>query len=312
METTCVHYSRDYVGNPCIVALDRDRCAVADGTGYLTAINLRTQEVGPRLFVGVEGGAAPCNLRSLRSHPARPRTVAVATRGGYAAVGDLDVLAVAKVHPVQGGTVNAVAVSPDGRYLAIGTGFYSLSGASQPAHVELWMLSDEEPRYAGLAALPGVCVDAIAWSSDGALIACATGLRSQKSGFVAQLEAEDLRARSFFEIPWAGTGRIGYVEETSPYGHLAVVFKGGFRMLDPGNGQEAWRVDRSEALEILLDFDYDPQGRRIVLSSGVVLDAVDGSETSHFLAMKDCTSLAVRPGGGYIGASSRGRIYCWG
>ena len=25
METTCVHYSRDYVGNPCIVALDRDR-----------------------------------------------------------------------------------------------------------------------------------------------------------------------------------------------------------------------------------------------------------------------------------------------
>ena len=36
METTCVHYSRDYVGNPCIVALDRDRCAVADGTGHLS------------------------------------------------------------------------------------------------------------------------------------------------------------------------------------------------------------------------------------------------------------------------------------
>jgi hypothetical protein len=43
----------------------------------------------------------------------------------------------------------------------------------------------------------------------------------------------------------------------------------------------------------------------------VVLDARDGSERSRFLAMKDCTSIAARPGGGYIGASSRGRIYCW-
>ena len=68
----------------------------------MTAINLRSQEVGPRLFVGIVGGTAS-NLRSLRRHPARPVVVAVATRAAYAAIGDLDRQAVAKIHPVRGG-----------------------------------------------------------------------------------------------------------------------------------------------------------------------------------------------------------------
>jgi hypothetical protein len=312
METTSVPYSRDYVGSPSIVSLDRDHCAVADASGQLTAVALRSQEVGPRLFVGAVGGQACCNLRSLRRNPARPGVVAVATRGGYAAIVDIDRRAVAKIHPVQGGTVNAVAVAPDGRYLAIGTGVYSLSGDPQPAHIELWMLPREEsPQYAGFAALPGVCVDAIAWNSDGDLIACATGLRSQKSGFIAQLEAEDLRPRSFFETPWTASGRLCFLDGEPSDRHLAVAFKGGLRVLGSSDGKEAWRLDRPEAPDVLLDFDFDPEVRHIVLTSGVVLDARDGSERSRFLAMKDCTSIAARPGGGYIGVSSRGRIYCW-
>jgi hypothetical protein len=311
METKCVHYSRDYVGNPSIVAIDRDRCAVADGTGHLTAVNLRSQEVGPRLFVGIVGGTAS-NLRSLRRYPARPGGVAVATRGGYAALGDLDRQAVAKIHPVQGGTVQAVAVSPDGRWLAIGTGVYTLAGTPQPANMELWMLSDEQaPQYAGFAALPGVCVDSITWSPDGDLIACATGLRSQKSGFIGQLEAEGLRARSFFQMPWTGTGRLCYIDGEFPGSHVAVVFRGGFRVLDANDGKEAWRIDRPEAPDVLQDFDLISEDQQIVLTSGLVLDALDGTEKSRFLAMNDCTSIAARPGGGYIGASSRGRVYCW-
>jgi hypothetical protein len=312
METTCVHYSREYVGHPSVVAPDRDHCVVADGTGHLLLINLPAQDVRARLFVGIVGGGASCNLRSLRRHPAKPMGVAAATRGGYAVIGDLDRRAVAKVHPAQGGTVNAVAVSPDGRYLAIGTGAYSPSGVPQSAHVELWLLAGEEtPEYAGFAALPGACVDAIAWNPNGDTIACATGLRSQKPGFIGQLDAEDLRPQSFFETPWSGAGRLSYVDGESSCSHLAVIFKGGFRVLGTRDGKESWRVDRPEAPEHLQDFAIVPQDRQIALTSGVVLDALDGTEKSRFLAMKDCTSIAARPGGGYVGASSRGRIYCW-
>jgi hypothetical protein len=312
METTCVHYSREYVGHPCIVALDRDRCAVADATGHVTAVNLRTKEVGPRLFVGAEEGRGSCHLRSLRRHPERPGVVAVATRGAHAAIGDLDRLAVDRIVPEQGGTVNAVAFSPDGRGVAIGTGAYALSGEPPPARVELWTLSAEgPPEYAGFTALPGACVDAIAWHPDGQTFACASGLRSQKAGFIAQVGAGDIRPRSFIEIASAGTGRICYDDRDAPGSHLAVAFKGGFRLLSAGNGKEAWRADRPDAPDFGLDFDIDTRARRVVLSNGAVLDARDGAEIGRFLAMKDCTSIAARPGGGYIGASSRGRIYCW-
>lgn len=309
METTCVHYSRDYVGNPCIVAIDRDRCAVADGTGNITAVNVRTQEVGPRLFVGIAGGTAS-NLRSLRRDPSRPGVVAVATRAGYAALGDVDRGLVAKIHPVEGGTVQSVAISPEGRSLAIGTGAYSVSGPAQPAHLELWDLRDDEgPHHVGFAALPGVCVDAIAWSPDGRLIACASGLRSQKAGFIAQLDAEGLRPLSFFETPWAGTGRLGYLDASCS--RLAVAARGGCRVLGASDGQEAWRLDRPEATDVLPDFDLIPEEGLVVLTSGLVLDAVDGAQRSKFLAMNDCTSIVARPGGGYLGVSNRGRIYCW-
>ena len=81
--------------------------------------------------------------------------------------------------------------------------------------------------------------------------------------------------------------------------------------MDSWYGKEAWRVDSSAVPELLQDFDHDPENQEVVLTSGVVLDPADGAKKKQFLAMKDCTSIAIRPGGGYVGASNRGRVYCW-
>jgi hypothetical protein len=313
METRCVHYSREYVGSPRIVPRDREHCVVADATGHLTVIDLATEHILARIFVGGMGGNVCCNLRSLRASPGGLRTVTVATRGEYAVVVDFDRQVVETVHPEQGGTVNAVALSPDGQSLAIGTGLYPNSGDPEPAHIELWTLpEDRAPEYRSFAAFPGVCVDAIVWNRDGGRIACATGLRSQKGGSIAQLDSSRLRPISFFDTSWAKSGRLIYLDRESNSSHIGAVFRGGFRVLDSWTGKETWRVDRPDAPALLQDFDHDPENQEIVLTSGVVLDSFDGAEKKHFLVMNDCTSIAMRPGGGYLGASSRGRIYCWG
>ncbi len=312
METSCVNFSRDYVGSPCIVALDHEHCVVADATGHLTVINLITKGILSRTFVGIAGGHTSCHLRSLRAGPRGSRTVAVATRGGYAAVVNFGRQVVEKIYPQQGGSVNAVALSPDGQLLAIGTGHYPPSGDSPPSRLELWVLPAwGEPQYRSFAALPGVCIDAIAWSRDGYLIACANGLRSQKGGTLAQFDASQLRPVSFFDTAWCQSGRLDYLNRGSPNSHLAVVFRGGFRVLDAWDGKEAWRVDSTEVPDLLQDFDHDPENQELVLTSGVILDTFDGTQKKHFLAMKDCTSIAIRPGAGYLGASNRGRVYCW-
>ena len=107
--------------------------------------------------------------------------------------------------------------------------------------------------------------NAVAWSPDGGLIACAVGLRSQKSGFIAQLDAHGLSARSFFEIGWAGTSRLGYVEGESTSARLVLAFRGGLRVLDASDGQEAWRLDRTDSPDVPLDFDLIPEERLVVL-----------------------------------------------
>ena len=165
--------------------------------------------------------------------------------------------------------------------LAIGTGSYPLSGdpAAGP-HRALALSEDGAPEYRSFAALPGVCVDAIAWNRDGDRIACATGLRSQKGGSIAQLDSSQLRPVSFFDTSWADSGRLGYLDRGSTCSHLGVVFRGGFRVVDSWNGKEAWRVDRAELPDLLQDFDHDPENQEIVLTSGVVLDSFDGARRS--------------------------------
>ena len=59
------------------------------------------------------------------------------------------------------------------------------------------------------------------------------------------------------------------------------------------------------------DLAYDAEREEVVLSNGAVLDPFDGSRIREFTPLKDCTSIAIRPGGGYLGHTSEGEICCW-
>ena len=310
MNKTCFRYASGQVGYPWIAPLDREHCVVADGTGHLTSVNLVKRQAEARVFVGAMDGLACCNLRSLCVRPGAPTTVAVATCGGYAVVCDVARQVVARNYPRLGGTVNCVAFSSDGRFLVIGTGFYSLSADWQEAHVELWTLEETEPEFLAVATLPGVCVDAITWSPDADSIACASGMRSQKQQFVAQVHPWTLRTGSFFETAWTNLRRLTYMNLEDTCSHVAVVTTGALRVLNSATGVEKWRVEETQVSSLPIDFDYAAKDV-IVLTSGVVVDAIDRQQRDSFLFMNDCTAIACRPGGGYLGASSRGRICFW-
>ena len=190
---------------------------------------------------------------------------AVATRGGYAAIGDLDRQAVAKVYPRAGrhgqyrGLLAGRAI-PGDRHRRLFP-----SAEPQPARIELWGLSDD--RVAGIAGLRGLA---------GRLrrrhrleCAPATGSPAQpawprrRPASSCNSTPRNSGRRSFFE---ADLGRFGPAElrrnRESPGSHLAVVFRGGFRDLDAWDGKEAWRADRLDMPDLLQDFDHDPENRR--------------------------------------------------
>lgn len=311
MDKKCIRYEKGHVGYPRIAPLGRDQCVVADWTGQLTVVDLIAKRVLDRVFVGAMEGRACSTLRSLDVTATTPRMAAAATRGGYAAVYDLDRKRLEKVYPQGGGTVNSVAFSRDGRFLAIGTGFYALSSDRQPPRIELWAPKEGSPEYLNFVALPGVCVDSIAWTADGDLIACSTGMLSQNHGFIAQLDAQSLRPVSFFETSWATSDRLSYLDAEGISGSLAVCVHGGIRVLNPADGVESWREDQGDESDRIHDFTYDAEREEVVLTNGAVVDAFDGSRSRALTPMKDCTSIAVRPGGGYLGASSRGAICRW-
>jgi len=309
LKRSCVDFPTGFVGFPCIAPLDRDNCIITDWSGHIAVFNLTSRKVLARTYVGVEALSACQNLQSLCVEPSESKTAAVATRGGYAVVYDSERHDFQRIHPEQGGTVNSVAFAPEGKLLAIGTGSYALSGSQQPAMVELWSLEGETPKCLGFVALPGVCVDAMTWDDYGQEIAVATGLRSQDRGFVARLDASDLRPLAFAETPWAMSRRLAFVDGGGDSGDLVIAHNGTIQLLDRQDGSEGWKVESGATFA---DFAHDPDENLVVLTNGAVLDASDGSATDQLKSMTDCTSVAVRPGGGYLGASREGKLCWWG
>ena len=222
----------DYVGNPCIVALDRDRCVVADGTGQVVLIDLPAQEIRARVYVGIMGGRS-----GLQPPLVAPASGAAGDRGGRHP-GRL--CGGRRGRPPAGGEdpSRAGGHGPGGRLLAGRAipgdrhGLLLPLGRAPAGARRALVLSDEEPPdYAGFAALPGVCVDAID------LERRRRPARLRIRPAVAEIRlhrptrGRGSPARSFFETPWTGAGRPCYVDRESPGSHLAVAFKGGFRLL---------------------------------------------------------------------------------
>ena len=175
---------------------------------------------------------------------------------------------------------------------------------SPTPQLELWQVNDSEPEVIASTALPGVCVDGIAWAKqDESEIVCVSGMRSQESGFLSFIDTTSIRLNRFLELNFAMVRRIECTETLILLAHGSEVVA-----LRQEDGSEAW-VHQSDAE--LLDFAHDPDMPQLFLTNGELIHTRDGKTVEHFPALPDCCCVAARPEGGFVGVSTQGIIGIW-
>ncbi len=300
-----VKYSKGHVGFPRIVARGSDQAVVCDWTGTLSLLDLSRKSILKSENVAwvFEGQPLGCtNLTSLRVNPETGDSCVVATRGAYAAVWDLETSEVLKIETGDG-PVNAVAYSPDGTRLAIGTGSYGLtSGRVVRPTIQVWDLTEGEPTRLMSATLPGQCVDTIHWDSDYDRIVCVTGDASQESGSFCCLDGETLRSICLDRIPLAVAARILAVGQSYLVGH-----RGGVQSYDRDDFRPGWtHLEDVDSPDLALDEEAD-----ILFFGGTTFLAWDGEEIGKSESPDGICSVSPRPEGGYLTVSKEGVVGVW-
>ena len=300
-------YSNQFVGHPKIAARGRDRAVVCDWTGTIALNDLDSKKkpIVRSANVAVMYGGQPVacqNLSSLQVQPEKQRACAVATKGAYAAVWDFKSGEVYKIEPIAG-PVNAVAYSPDGTRLAIGTGRYALaSGQVVRPTVEVWKFTKSGPTRLKATTLPGVCVDAMLWDADSDRIVCVTGEATQDSGWLCCLDGTSLLAHCLDRIPFAVSTRILDVGQSYLVAHRA-----GIQSYDRDSFRPGWaHAEDVETATLAFDEETDTLffgGATFLTGDGDVLGKAESPAT--------CSWIAARPGGGFLSVSDEGMIGLW-
>lgn len=300
-------FSEGHVGFPCVISLNQNEVVVGDHSGNLFWVTLTPPAIKKQVFVATKIGndSLACqNLRSLALAPTAPLLCAVATRGGHAAVWDIENDNVLRINP-ENGPVNSVAWLRGGRTLLIGTGYYALdSGKFPEARIEAWNIEGTEPEFLAFSALPGICVDGFGRTPDDEdQVVCVTGMRSQKQGFLSVIDTASFRPLSCYELPFAMAGRVECSEEL-----IFIANRESIRAIRRRDGSEKWvhTVARS-ALDFACDFDEN----RLFLSNGQLISCSDGHVVKQLDALDDCCCVATRPEGGFVGVSTKGHIGVW-
>jgi WD40 repeat protein len=305
-QTHRLRYPKGFFGFPCIVAKGTGEAVVSDWSGNLTLLDLHRKAVVKSENVSwmLDGQPLGCQtLASLDLQPELLRWCAVATRGGYAALWNPDSSEVVKIHPERGGSVNAVAFSPDGTRLALGTGLYNLTpGRAVRANIEVWSLSDGEPTHLMSTTLPGICVDRIHWDTSLGQIVCTSGDESQEFGHLCCLDGDSLRADCLDRVPLVGVARVLATWDT-----CLVVHRDGIHAYDRQDFNLKW--SHTESVE-RADLAYDETTDLLFHSAGTAL-SLDGEVVGRIEMPEGVSCLTPKPYGGFLCVSKTGVVSTW-
>ncbi len=215
------------VGWAGIAMLGNEHLVISDWSGHLTLVHAESGRIEKHADVQrrmkLSNLGLGTTLSSLVAATGDRRRCAVASRFPWACVWTPDEDRIDLIDSVSGNQVNCVALSEDGSEMLIGTGWYPLDGRSGESVIEHWVL-DPVPTCLAQQRLIGTAVDGIDWNEATDTVAVAMGAACQTRGYLALLQADDLRIRDIFETELSFVSCL----RVSPWGDtLSVVHSSG-------------------------------------------------------------------------------------
>lgn len=274
------------------------RCVLIDvATGEM--------ELQPMVAIEMPGGpiAGLC-LRSPSVAHVDPPLVAVATRASWAGIWTIGDTIARRLTPQHSGPVNAVVLSPDGQFMALGTGYYPLKEEYRKASVELWTTSSE-PELLASTLLPDVVVDQLVWDRGSSRLLALTGIMSQGGGHWWVFDAD-----RFALLDAGSTDSCMFIAAGFARGGEAIVAVSRDRAEVHRLGESHEIVRWWTFSEEIVSAAVSAETGEAILSTGDVID-LDGHRVTHLQAFPDCAGVAICPGGGYVALSSSGRLRVW-
>ena len=212
------------------------------------------------------------------------------------------------------GKITSIAFSPEGDYLLVGRGLYSLSTNFyfEKALIELWSLKKSEPEFVYSVGLAGTSVDSINWTDYNEII-CTTGMDSQQFGFIIVLDSE-LRTKTYIQTPFV-MGRNAKFDN----------FEKKFYIIKSDSIYEAYiNYD-----QYICDGEYNPFYRKfifeenikdfsylepnnLILSNGLILNINKEKITNKLKFYGNCISTAIdKKNEICYGIDNNGSVYDW-
>lgn len=294
-----------FVGCICIDALDDNNVVISDWTGTLFQVRLNPLFVVEKIQVAnrIDGKQLINNcIRGLSVSKTKEPVVAVATGGAYAALWKVGTSDVSKVHS-ETGPVTCVAWLKEAEILLIGTGMHELgTQRNHEAILEVWRVIRPKPECMSHIALPGTSVDCLFTDFADGYVLAASGLKNQKSGFLALLNSHHFRAMRYTELPFAMSSKVFVTEDRVTITDSSRIIS--FRMDD---GSKAWEKLTEGTIQVTKHFREN-----FIFSSGEIITALSGKPDGSSSKFNNCQAMTSLPNGKNVGVSPEGRIGIWG
>ena len=302
---------------PELVFADKNTAIVSDCSGHCRTVQLDSGRVAtsPSFMISISGG----QLSSLRTDPSNQDRCAVATGSGWGGLWQLGSTKIERIYPETAeGPVSAIGFSGTGSLLALGVGVYPLNPARESAACVEILVIDGEPLHLACVAVPGVCVDWLAWNATKSRWIVLSGRRSQKGGYLTQLDGENLRSVQITELDCWMMSYCHLLERTN----AILIGREGtltLRRLDSpripcwqwSSKANQYRVKiRGIALPPIRTC-VDTDRNVIFTNCGELVDLDSGNVVDQLPVPEGCQAVATRPGSGFVAVAASGmmRIY---